>query len=363
MAADQYLTIRPPSSMSTPAEVPQIVQMQRAVVELWADGSTDANSPRYADLVRDKSAALLAEGTTGAMGFFPFTGKRPGDVSELDVKAWRVYLENQELSPSSIYAKVSRLSAFFNWALDPQSPAYGMVARNPVTMSRPKAPKAYQNDSTQALTDAQVKALMRVIRADADALPVDLGAKRDYALLRFYFATGKRRAEIVQLVGSQLRFAGAGLVIRPREKGGKYRATEITDPGVKAALVAYLKASGRWDFGQEQPVLADDEPLWMRHDRAAKPDEHGKLPGVSSHGFVKAFKQYALRAGLGDVHLHQTRHTVADVIGNEYGDVAAAQTVLGHENQQTTREYLKTVAVKKDCFSSVIADRYGFDHE
>ena len=53
---------------------------------------------------------------------------------------------------------------------------------------------------------------------------------------------------------------------------------------------------------------------------------------------------------------------VADVIGNAYGSVSA-QAMLGNENQHTTRDYLNTVAVKKERFSSVIADWYEFNPE
>ncbi|MEO8393323.1 MAG: tyrosine-type recombinase/integrase [Chloroflexota bacterium] len=335
-----------------------LTEIERAalaqVVGLWCEASSDADTPRHADLVRDKTAALLADGERGVMGFYAFTGKHPADVTELDVKAWQAYLEAADLSAATVYAKVSRLSAFYTWLLNPANGAQIPVYRNPVTMSRPKAPKAYQNDSTQALSDAQVKALMGVVKADASD-PQNLAAKRDYALLRFYFATGKRREEIARLTWGDLKVEN-GIVLRAREKGGKYRSTEIADPGVKAALYDYLRATGR--MVGDQPTLTADDPLWLRHDRAAK-----GVQAVTSHGFVYALKRYAQRAGIGAIHLHQTRHTVADVIGNELGDVAAAQTVLGHENQQTTREYLKTVAVKKDKYSGVIAARFGFDEE
>ena len=114
--------------------------------------------------MRDKTAALLADGERGALGFFVFTGKHPADVTEIDVKTWQQYLEAQDLSAATVYAKVSRLSAFYAWLLNPANGAQIPVYRNPVTRSRPKAPKAYQNASSQALSDAQVKALMGVVK-------------------------------------------------------------------------------------------------------------------------------------------------------------------------------------------------------
>ena len=122
---------------------------------------------------------------------------------------------------------------------------------------------------------------MGVVRADA-ADPDNLAAKRDYAMLRFYFATGKRREEIARLTWGDLKIDG-GIVIRAREKGGKYRSSEIADPGVKTALYDYLRASGR--MVGDRPTLAAEDALWLRHDRAAQ----GMQP-LTSHGFVKAFK-------------------------------------------------------------------------
>ena len=66
----------------------------------------------------------------------------------------------------------------------------GRIIRNPITLARPKAPKAYQNESTKALDDEQIKALLRVIKTRADSGHV-IG-KRDYAMLLFYLLTGMR---------------------------------------------------------------------------------------------------------------------------------------------------------------------------
>lgn len=183
----------------------------------------------------------------------------------------------------------------------------------------------------------------------------DLAAKRDYAMLRLYFATGKRREEIVRLTWGDLRMNGK-LILTTKHKGGLYGATEIEDEGVRTALLDYLKASGRWNGETNTPALDSAARLWLRHDRAAQPGQ-----AVTSHGFVKAFKRYAQRAGLGDIHLHQIRHTVARMVGEQSGNLSEVQTVLGHSNITTTRVYLERVAVKRDKHSRAIAARLGVD--
>lgn len=324
-------------------------------VNLWAEATT-GDSERRHDLLRDKTHALLSDGRAGtAAGFFVFCRKAVDSVTALDVQAWQNYLTDMNLASASVYARVSRLSSFYTWLM--REPAFReRIRANPVELARPKAPKAYQSERTQALTDADARALLAEVQSAA--VNGDLSARRDYALLRFYFATGKRRSEIINLRWRDLRLTDDGIIIHSREKGGLYRATEINDTGVRAALFAYFKASGRWDDRANAPLLEPESPLWLRHDRAA----HGQQP-VTSHGFVKALKQYAKKAGLGDIHLHQTRHTVARMVGEESGDLAEVQTVLGHQNISTTRVYLQRVQIKRDRHSRKIARRLRLDED
>ncbi len=325
-------------------------------VELWAAATTSPESDRRHDLLRDKQKALLGTGTQGtAAGFFICVPKPLESITPLDVKTWQAYLEDMGLAPASVYAHISRLSSFYEWLLS--EPAFkDRIHANPVPLARPRAPKAYQSEKTQALSDEDARALLQVVQAEA--LKGSLSARRDYALLRFFFATGKRRSEIINLRWDDLRLSEDAIIMRSKEKGGLYRATEINDPGVRSALFTYLKASERWDEVENRPLMEQDEPLWLRHDRAAK----GKQP-VTSHGFVKLFKHYAKQAGLGNLHLHQTRHTVARMVGEQAGDLAEVQTVLGHQNISTTRVYLDRISIKRDKHSQRIAHRLGLDDE
>lgn len=331
----------------------------RSAVEMWIATSTDAESARRADLIRDKQNALI--GTSGkARGFFAYCSLPADHVTASDVQDWRLHLEAAGLAPASVYARISRLSAFYKWLM--KQPVFREhITSNPVLLARPKAPKAYQSERTQALSDDDARALLKTVKNAAKS--GDLAALRDYALLRFYFATGKRRAEIIRLKWGDLKVNGV-IVLTALHKGGIYQSTEITDPGVKAALFAYLKATGRWNEQADQPDLQPDSPLWLRHDRAAnKAQADGKKLALTSHGFVKALKAYAEAAGIGDIHLHQTRHTAARMIGEASGNMSDVQTLLGHAAQRTTKVYLQRIAVKKDKYSAAIASRLGLDEE
>lgn len=75
-----------------------------------------------------------------------------------------------------------------------------------------------------------------------------------------------------------------------------------------ARLEAYLAASGRGN------VLGANGPLWTRHDRAGRSGQ-----ALTSHAFAKNLKRYAIAANLGDLHLHQTRHSFARIASRRDG--------------------------------------------
>lgn len=115
-------------------------------IQLWADARTDASSSRRRDLIRDKESAVS--------DFFRFTGKPPGDITEIDVKLWQAELEGRGLSSSTVYARISRVSSFFEWARQDAALAE-KLPRNPCELARPKAPKPYQSESCKSLDDEQ----------------------------------------------------------------------------------------------------------------------------------------------------------------------------------------------------------------
>ena len=307
----------------------------RSAVHLWASAKTAESVFRRDQLIKKKQEAVES--------FFAFSGKNPGEVDELEVHRWLERLREQKLKPATVYARVSFLSSFYRWAMcDPQIGS--LIRTNPVLLARPKAPRPYQTDSTKAWTDEELQAI--VVEVESRAAVDDLVGKRDLALLRMYMATGRRREEIISLRGRDVRLIDEGLEVGGRMKGGRYRTMKVEDPEVKAALVEYLTAARRLH------VLRTDAPLWTRHD-------HPKFAGeaLTSYAFVKNLKRYARDAGVGDVHLHQTRHTFARIVQEETGSFNETQEALDHENLATTRVYVQRIAVKADKHSRKIAER------
>jgi integrase len=310
----------------------------RNAASLWAEQNTRPDTLTRAEKLRDKVSAVTS--------FFDFAAKSPGEVMPDDVSRWRGEMESCGLKPATVYARVSRVSAFYRWLMnDPQLSHF--IRTNPAAQARPRYPRPYQSESTKALTDAEMNSLLGVVRRLADGGSVV--GKRDCALLLFYFLTGLRRSEVIGLRGKDLEFRDGTLIIRYRRKGGKFTAREVSDPAVMEALTEYLEASGRRD------VLGSGRPLWTRHDRAGSPGAP-----LSSRALVENLKAYAKEAGLSHIHLHQTRHTYARIVAEETGSFIEAQEALDHENLATTRVYVQRITVKADRHGRKVAERIKF---
>src|ERR1044071_2583802 len=174
----------------------------RTALHLWATATTDAGSHCRRDLLRAKQQA--------AADFFSHCGRLPGEVRPGDVEAWRKSLEERGFKPATVYARLSRLSSFYEWAMrDPQLD--GLAEKNPVRLARPKAPSAYQTESVKSLDDEQVSKLLKAVSERADS--GDVVGKRDYALLMLFVTTGMRRQEVIGLRGSDVELRKDDLVI------------------------------------------------------------------------------------------------------------------------------------------------------
>lgn len=307
----------------------------RHAVSLWASATT-SGSARRQDLLRDKQRIVIS--------FFRRTGKLPSEVAPGDVQEWLRELEGKGISHGTAYQHACLLSSFYSWAI--RDPQIGKHLRgNPARLARPKAPKPYQTESVKAMSDDEVRQLVKAVRRRA--LEGDLVGKRDYALLLLYLATGLRRSEVISLRGKDVQLDET-LTLAYHAKGGDYRSREVREPQVKEALLDYLVAAGRMH------ALKTASPLWTRHDRAGQPGAT-----LSSHCFVKNLKKYAREAGVKDFHLHRTRHTFARIVSELTGDITATQNALDHQNRSTTRVYVQRIAVKRDLYSNEISKRWS----
>ena len=308
-----------------------------AVVESWLTRTVNGSLKRANDIRNDKSKAVF--------DFFDFCGKSAEAVLPKDVEEWRWNLKTQRLADGTIYNRISALAQFFEY-LRNEVGMMKFIPINPARVSLPKASKPFQSESVKALSREELGGLLDVVgNHTTDRRPVHL---RDYAILQFYVATGKRRAEIISLRGNSIEVKDDRFFIKAKVKGGFFLNFELDDETTKNALFAYLEATERTD------IFGKDEPLWLRHDKGAA--NLTRKSGLTSHGFVRRMEIYALEAGISHFHIHRLRHTFAKIVSEYSESMAETQEALGHSNIKTTQIYVQRLAVKKDKHSKSIRD-------
>ena len=307
-----------------------------SVVESWLTRTVNSTLKRSNDIRNDKSKAVF--------DFFDFCQKSAERVLPADVEQWRWNLKSQRLADGTIYNRISALSQFFEY-LRTEVGMIKLMPTNPAKASLPKAVKPFQSESVKALSRQELGALLDMVENHAlDQKPLHL---RDYAILQFYVATGRRRAEIIGLRGDNIELKDERFFIRTRVKGGAFLNFELDDQTTQTALYEYLEATAR------QNIFGKDEPLWLRHDRGAKMNSK---KGLTSHGFARRMMIYAAEAGIRNFHIHRLRHTFAKIVSEYSESMAETQEALGHSNIKTTQIYVQRLAVKKDKHSKSIRD-------
>lgn len=307
-----------------------------SVVESWLTRTINPSLKRSNDIRNDKSKAVF--------DFFDFCSKRVEQVLPSDVEEWRWDLKTENLADGTIYNRISALSQFYEY-LRNEVGMMKFIPINPAKVSLPKATKPFQSESVKALSREELSKLLEVVAERAqDKKPVHL---RDNAILQFYVATGKRRAEIINLRGNSIEIKDGRFFIRAKVKGGFFLNFELDDETTKNALFDYLDATNRID------IFGKDEPLWLRHDKGAKA---AKKKDLTSHGFVRRIEIYANEAGIEGIHIHRLRHTFAKIVSEYSESMAETQEALGHSNIKTTQIYVQRLAVKKDKHSKSIRD-------
>lgn len=305
-----------------------------AVVESWLTRTTNSSLKRANDIRNDKSKAVF--------DFFDFCQKSAERILPSDVEEWRWHLKTQKLSDGTVYNRISALAQFFEY-LRNEVGLMKLIPINPARVSLPKASKPFQSESVKALTREELMKLLEVVEKHTlNRHPVHL---RDFAILQFYVATGRRRAEIIGLRGDSIEINDDRFFIKAKVKGGYFLNFELDDQTTQNALFDYLNLTGRMD------LIGKNEPLWIRHDKGASKNQN---LGLTSHGFAQRMKLYALEAGIKNFHIHKLRHTFAKIVSEISESLAETQEALGHSNIKTTQIYVKRLAIKKDKFSKSI---------
>jgi integrase/recombinase XerD len=222
--------------------------------------------------------------------------------------------EEGEARPLSLGAQANKLAAvrkFFGWLL-----AEGILAYNPSAAL--EFPRRGRPLPRTVLTVEEARAL---IESTPTNKPRDI---RDRALIEVLYATGIRRAELIDLTIYDLDLQAATLRVA-HGKGDAMRITPLT-AGAIAALRLYLEES---------------RPTYVQHATQASLFVSTRSGGpLDDDDIVRIVQKAARRAGI-DKHItpHTLRHSVATHLLQGQADIRQIQKLLGHRRLTSTEIY------------------------
>jgi integrase/recombinase XerD len=271
----------------------------RRSLAVWLSGERPNTRRAYLRIVAD---------------FFQFVPATPDIITSDMATAWKMHLQSLGRSDRTIAQRLAGLSSYFDHLV-----REGHLMVNPVS----RVERRDLDDSPYGNAKPLSKADFAAIWSELDpARPSDALYR---ALFTTYALTGRRRAELLNLTGSDIMVDGDAVKYRVTVKGG--RVEHKTMPVLAwSEIKNYLVVTGR--------ELVENEPVFQATQHGS-----GRLTGAAVN---QALKRAAKRAGVNPdrVTVHGLRHLAAKLWKDAHGkDIRGLQLFLGHSNVATTQVY------------------------
>lgn len=213
-------------------------------------------------------------------------------------------------SAATALNRYKALQQFFKW-LDSE----GEIQDSPMTkMSPPKTDEPVV--PVVSLDD------LRAILAAANGKSFE--DRRDTALIRFFFDTGARLAEVAGLTVDDLDLRTYE-VAQVRGKGGKHRALPMGSKTLKA-MDTYLRARARHKD-------ARSSALWL-----------GAKGALTASGIRQMLRRRCRQAGVPEIHPHQLRHSFSHYFLADGGQETDLMRINGWSSRKMVERYAASAA-------------------
>jgi site-specific recombinase XerD len=233
----------------------------------------------------------------------------PLEIAALTSEHIEAFLADQlaRLRPASARARFASLRQFFAWLASRDERE---IERSPMdNLKPPKVPPV----PVPVLSIEHLKALLRTVERDGGFY-----GRRDAAIIRTFVDTGCRLTELsgLRVVDVDLDLGTVTFV----GKGGGERRNPIGTKTIRG-IDRYLRIrSGHRD--------AYADALWL-----------GRSGPMTSYGIAEAVKRRAVEAGIGDIHVHQLRHSAAHYLRLAGADDDAVLRLMGWKDRSMLHRY------------------------
>jgi integrase/recombinase XerD len=253
-----------------------------------------------------------------------------GPLRKALVEEYRVHLETQELSPSTINLRLAAIRKLASEAAD-----NGLLA--PAFAAGIAKVKGAKRRGVRVGTWLQQEQARELLRAPAGR---DRKAIRDRAVLGLLLGCALRRGELVRLQAEDIQ-QRAGRCVLPDLVGKGNRVRTVPVPAwVKLLLDNWLAAAG-----------IGTGPLFRAVNKAGTVGEKG----LTDNAVGWIVREYAGDLHLGNLAPRDLRRTCARLCRETGGDPEQIRLLLGHESIRTTMDYLGT----EQNLTDAVNDRLG----
>ena len=236
------------------------------------------------------------------------------EVSRTHAKKYLLYLNNKNISKSSIKRRLCSLRSFYKYLVK-----YKKYEVNPFeTITSIKGEKKLP----QYLNEKEVNELLN-LNMQRD----DFFKERDQAILELLFASGLRASEIISLSIKNIDFDNKLLIIFG--KGRKERIIPFNNHA-KDAMISYINNTRKELLLKNKDNDKDQYILFL--------NKNGKR--LTTRGLEYLIKQISIKTGFNlNIHPHMLRHSFATELLNNGADLLTIKELMGHSSIETTSIY------------------------
>lgn len=289
--------------------------------------------------------------------FVQYCGKAPWEIGKADILRWKDDMKHKGLAQNTLKLRVAAISSFYLYAQEEYEVVTPEGSRLPLHESNPAGAPSLREHAdlyghASYLSTDEAKALL-------GAIPLDnVRGLRDYALILFYLATGRRNSEVRLLRWGDFEEKGGHVWYRWTGKGKQDQRYELPRP-VWEALRAYAQTASLPGLDEDYVFTAMSESA-RNFPNVGEDWRAGAMP-LSMNEVMRILKNRARLAGLDatKIRVHSLRHTAAMLRLETGQPVDQISRFLAHSNIGITQVYLHAVEGDKDVGWSKVEQLLG----